>query len=269
MYQANVYNIMIGCPSDISTEEVQTAFEVIYEWNAVNSQNQNIVLLPMHWSKNSYPLMGKEGQKIINDQITDKSDVMICLFAGKVGTPTSTHESGTIEELQSHIEAQKPAMVLFKSKISLPDPDEYSRLCKFKSYISQKGLYAEFESVADLRDKLQQYISQLVNDKLSASLNIQTEVVTLNDEEKDLLKQWAHSGGLETWYIDFIGGHRMYRFGRIQVDVDNSREIAKYNIFLNKLEKLNLLEFSRISRDNKKVMQINQNAFEYIDSLTE
>lgn len=123
--------------------------------------------------------------------------------------------------------------------------------------------------MADLRDKLQQYISQLVNDKLSASLNIQTEVVTLNDEEKDLLKLWANSGGLETWYTDLIGGHRMYRFGMIQVDVDNSREIAKYNFFLNKLEKLNLLEFSRISRDNKKVMQINQNAFEYIDSLTE
>ncbi len=48
MYKANVYNIMIGCPSDISKEEVNTIFDVIHSWNADNSHSMGIVLLPTH-----------------------------------------------------------------------------------------------------------------------------------------------------------------------------------------------------------------------------
>lgn len=268
MYQANVYNIMIGCPSDITKEEVQTVFEVIHEWNADNSIKQGIVLLPMHWSQNSYPLMGNEPQKIINKQITDISDVIICLFASKVGTKTSTHESGTIEELYSHIERNKPAMVLFKKQITPTSADDITRLLSFKDYLSQKGLYAEYNDISDLHDSLQHHITKLVNDKLY-NVGITEQIsVSLNEEEIGLLKRWIGSNELRTWYIDYTGGRRLYVLGNLQIEAPDAREKAKLDSFMKKLQKMDMLDFLRNDKSGKPIFQINQNAIDYIDSLT-
>ena len=64
MYNARVYKIMFGSPSDIK-EEQKIFFEIVYRWNTVHSEKNRIMLQPIHWSKDSYPLTGKHAQKII------------------------------------------------------------------------------------------------------------------------------------------------------------------------------------------------------------
>ena len=45
-YNAKVFNIMIASPEDVACE--RSIFrDVVYEWNAVNSEARNIVLLPV------------------------------------------------------------------------------------------------------------------------------------------------------------------------------------------------------------------------------
>lgn len=270
MYKANVYNIMIGCPSDISKEEVNTIFDVIHSWNADNSHSMGIVLLPMHWSKNSYPIMGKDPQKIINEQMTDNSDIIICLFAGKLGTPTSTHESGTVEELQSHIEEGKSAMVFFKKNFCPGTPEEYNRIFNFRKTLETKGLYAEYETPADLRETLQHSITKYVNSYLSASVeSIQNNIsqIPLTQEEIELLEKWIKSNQLETYHHDFMGGKRSYVFGRLSVDAQDARTKAQMNNLLSKLEQLGFIEYARHDSHGTEIKQLTQKAFEYIDSL--
>ncbi|MFV0330884.1 MAG: hypothetical protein ACK5KL_13885 [Dysgonomonas sp.] len=71
MYDAKVINIMIGAPSDIK-EEIDIIKRIIYEWNSNNSFQRKIVLMPLHWSTDTYPSMGNRSQAIINNQMTKK-----------------------------------------------------------------------------------------------------------------------------------------------------------------------------------------------------
>ena len=115
MYQANVYRIMIGSPSDIK-EEVQTAIDVLKHWNNLHSEQNKIVLLPLHWSISSYPASGKHPQKLLDKQVVEKSDLLVCVFGAKLGTPTDTEISGTVEEINEHRKAGKDVMMFFKKE---------------------------------------------------------------------------------------------------------------------------------------------------------
>ena len=54
MFQADVYKVMIGAPSDIQ-EEINIAINAIYHWNHIHAEKQKIMLLPLHWSISAYP----------------------------------------------------------------------------------------------------------------------------------------------------------------------------------------------------------------------
>lgn len=41
MFQANVYKIMIGSPSDVESE-VKVAFDVIHKWNYINASSHKL-----------------------------------------------------------------------------------------------------------------------------------------------------------------------------------------------------------------------------------
>ena len=118
MYQANVYRIMIGSPSDIK-EEISIAREVLNNWNNLNSEKNRMVLLPIHWFISSYPAMGKHPQKLLNEQLVEKSDLMICIFGTRLGSPTDTEISGTVEEILQERSKLKVVVVIFGRKTLL------------------------------------------------------------------------------------------------------------------------------------------------------
>ena len=133
MYSANVYNIMIGAPSDIQ-DEIQIACQNIYKWNSINAEQSQLVLLPLHWSFSSHPSAGSHPQKILNKQLVERSDMMLCFFGTKVGTSTDTDISGTVEEINEHLRAGKQVMVFFRKQIdaSKLDIEQWQKLQDFK-----------------------------------------------------------------------------------------------------------------------------------------
>ncbi|BCF80493.1 hypothetical protein RQCS_00380 [Rhodococcus qingshengii] len=92
--------VMISGPSD-TTAEVDAVRAAIGRWNARHSQSEGVIFIAKHYSTDSVPLYlkGQDGQSVINDQITSKSDVVVVLFKHRLGTPTLRNEhSGTVEE---------------------------------------------------------------------------------------------------------------------------------------------------------------------------
>lgn len=118
MYIGRIYQIMIGAPSDI-TKEITTAQEVIFEWNQLYSSLHRTVLLPLHWKTHAYPSMGVHPQKNIDKQVVEKSDLLICIFGSRLGSPTDTDISGTVEEIREHIESGKGVMLFLGQRILL------------------------------------------------------------------------------------------------------------------------------------------------------
>src|SRR5262245_28955549 len=163
-YRAKVIKVMIASPSDVYAER-QTIRHVLQEWNFSHAEDKNIVLMPVGWESHSTPSMGDRPQAIINKQVLADCDLLIAVFWTRLGTPTGKAVSGTVEEIEEHVKAKKPAMIYFSSiPVALEgvDIEEYKRLQEFKAQLRERGLYAEYESAEDFREKLSRQLAQTV-----------------------------------------------------------------------------------------------------------
>lgn len=274
MYPATVYNIMIGAPSDIQ-EEIQIVQNIIYEWNHIHSFTQKIIFLPLHWSTDSHPDIGAAPQNIINSQITNKSDLLICIFGTRIGTPTSHYNSGTIEEINKHIEAGKPVMIYFKTVINTTqiDFEQLRKLNDFKKQIQGKALYGEYATVEQFRNTLNTNFQKAVNEHFIADnyilynpLRIDIPSIKLSEEEIEILKDWINSNNSISYSIRFIGGRGVYVIGNKQYNYSNVRESTKWEDFFEKLEKMDFVSRSSDNKGHPKY-KLKKVAFDYIDSL--
>jgi hypothetical protein len=77
------------------------------------------------------PEMGDSAQSIINRTVLQECDLLVGIFWTRIGTPTEEYASGTVEEIERHIDSGKPAMLYFSSAPVMPDsvdPDQYRSL---------------------------------------------------------------------------------------------------------------------------------------------
>ena len=187
-YRAEVYSIFIASPSDVETER-KIVRDTIHEWNMINSNNKGVVLLPLGWETHSVPDMSRHAQIIINEQILKKADVLVGIFWSKVGTPTKDYPSGTIEEIQEHINAGKPTMVYF-SKVALPqnfDPAQWNEVKRFKDFCKKKGLYCEYNSIDDFEKLFRNHLSIKINGYSSINNTADSDEIEFPDNVIDSL----------------------------------------------------------------------------------
>lgn len=279
MFQANVYKIMIGAPSDIK-EEVSIAMNIIHHWNNINAEKQKTVLLPLHWSISSYPVIGMHPQKVINNQVVSKSDLLICIFGAKLGTPTNDYASGSVEEIEEHLKARKPVMIFFKNSLNLSDIDfnQISRLQDFKKSISQKALYADYNDTNDFEKILSDELSLCINEKF-----IEDKIVVnglewnevedkplheeLSDYDKERLKSWTSVDNPDFFQAHFVGGSCIYGLGvSNQYEVKNGREKIEWNSFFEKLLKLKLIGIKGYDKHNHPIYQLKEAAYKYVET---
>lgn len=160
-----IYRILIASPSDV-IQERKAIPEVIHRWNAINSLNTGIIIEPVLWETHATPEMGDRPQAIINKQLVQNCDILIGAFWTRLGTNTGVAESGTVEEIQEFIRAGKPVLLYFSSIPVVPEsvePDQYRRLLEFKQKCKKDGLFFEYESIGDLREKLNHHITSNIN----------------------------------------------------------------------------------------------------------
>lgn len=119
-YIAQVIKVFIASPGDVADERT-IAREVVLEWNAVNSQERGTVLLPVLWETHAVPAMGERAQAVINDQLVRDADLLVGIFWTRIGTPTGTAVSGTVEEIEEHVRAGKSPMLYFSEAPVRPD----------------------------------------------------------------------------------------------------------------------------------------------------
>jgi hypothetical protein len=155
-FQATVYRVMIASPSDVP-EERQLLRDVIGEWTAVHSVDKRAVLLPVAWESHAAPQMGDRPQAIINRQLLKDCDLLVAFFGTRIGSPSGAAVSGTVEEIDEHIQSGKPAMIYFSRVAVRPDrldPAQYAAVEEFKKRCQDRGLYETYESHVELREKL-------------------------------------------------------------------------------------------------------------------
>ena len=256
-YYAKVFNVIIASPGDVASERTIIR-DVIYEWNAVHSKSRNIVLLPVGWESHTSPEMGGTPQEIINNQILDKCDLLVGVFWTRIGTSTCEYASGTVEEIEKHIKADKPVMLYFSSQpvvMDTVDPDQYVELSKFKKSCQSRGLYEDYDNYSDFKEKFYRHLQLKINEHLlfqidqNGSPTPQNEVVesntqfpSLSDGARILLKEVSHDNSGVIMSISYLNGDSVQTNNKDLVSSQEPREVARWKSAVNELENENLIE---------------------------
>lgn len=193
---ARALQVMIASPGDVDQKR-QSVREEIVNFNGMHSEKEKIVLLPVGWETHSYPETGADAQTILNKQIVSKCDLLVGIFGTKVGTKTENALSGTIEEINEHINAGKPAMIYFSTEL-VPrntDQDQLKKLENFKKELQLnkgefKALYKDFNSTDDFRNKFRNDLYRMV--VLSEYFN---ESKISNLSEKEIIEELKSNKG--------------------------------------------------------------------------
>lgn len=193
-YKATVYRLMIASPSDV-TNERSIIPEIINNWNIVHSLTTEAVLLPVKWETHSTPSMGDRPQSIINKQLVEQSDALVGIFWTRLGTPTGEAESGSVEEVQKFIAAGKPVLLYFSNAPVMPesvDLEQYKKLKEFKEVCFKEGLVDTYDSVEQLREKLNRHLVNVARDLQGRSEEEIGFVWTDNHDEALALYKMPH-----------------------------------------------------------------------------
>ncbi|PGB24787.1 hypothetical protein COM06_20020 [Bacillus toyonensis] len=154
-FKAEVLRVLIASPSDVQQERDEIE-RVIFEWNIRYSEELNIILLPSRWENDVVPTYGgMDAQQVINEQLVNKCDILIGVFWTKLGTPTTRHSSGTLEEISIFIEKEREVMLYFVDR-NIPrnsNLEEIQRVDSYRSEYGKKGVYAPYD-IHRIRDHL-------------------------------------------------------------------------------------------------------------------
>lgn len=243
---------MIATPGDV-TKEREIIREVIHDWNDINASNSKIILSPVGWDTHSSPELGNRPQELINSRLLKDCDLLVGVFWTRIGTPTGKARSGTVEEIEEHVAAGKPAMIYFSSQPVVPesiDLEQYAEVKSFKAKCKELGLIETFDDDSQFKEKFSKHLPVSLNNSpylqelMSASSNqltIQTEirnqdkeVIDLSVESMILLKAAASKDNGTILKIASNRGRVIQAGGETFGGKDN-REAAKWESALEEL----------------------------------
>jgi len=156
--------IAIASPSDVQKER-DAVLKVFNRWNDTNDL---AFLHSKMWESSSVPTLGDHPQHILNHSIIEKSDLLLAILWSKLGTPTPTASSGTVEEIREFIKIKGPGRVmLYFCKRDIPydtDPSDFVKLRDFKDQMRTQGLYHEFHTLEEFERDLYRHLDVKVDE---------------------------------------------------------------------------------------------------------
>lgn len=276
-YDAKVFNVMIASPGDVASER-NIIREMIYQWNAVHSRARKIVLLPAGWESHSTPEMGKPPQEIINNEILDKCDLLVGVFWTRIGTSTGKYISGSVEEIEKHIDAGKPTMLYFSdqpARLDSVDSEQYEKLKEFKDSCRSRGLCETYDDHAEFKEKFYHHLQIKVNEnKIFFSDNAESantviyqsksQIPQLSREARVLLKEATLDDHGTIIYIRTFTGTDIQTNGKNLITEQDARVVAQWESAFNELVNTKLI----VGRGHKgEIFQVTKLGYQVADMI--
>lgn len=166
---AIILDVVIASPSDV-LEERNCIELAIQSWNATNSRKEGVYLQPRRWEVDTYSTYSSSPQDAINSQIIDDADILLATFWTRVGTPSKSYASGTLEEIDRFISTNKHVGLYFCEK-SIPYKYDRSQIDKLEEYrikIEKQFYYKTYENTDELANIIKHDLTQIVHKNLQS-----------------------------------------------------------------------------------------------------
>ena len=205
----------------------------------------------MGWETNTTPSMGAHPQEIINKQLLEDADILIGVFWTRLGTSTTNYRSGTVEEIEKHINAGKLAKLYFSTapvRLDSVDGDQYEALKKFKAECQDKGLLETYSDISDFQTKFSRQLQIELNQEVYRKtigvqlLSVAPVGFTLTSNAEELLLAAASDKHGHIMHMSYIGGEGIHTGGRNFIEDRSPRTAALWKQCLQELEDNSLIE---------------------------
>jgi len=255
-YAATVYKVFIASPSDVPKER-QIVRDVLLEWNYIHSEERGKMLMPLGWETHASPAMGEGPQYIINRQVLRGCDLLVAVFWTRLGTPTGSSTSGTVEEIEEHLAAKKPAMIYFSNAPVHPDSvdqDQYRALRDFKERCRDKGFVGSYETLSEFKDTFARHLALTVSRDLASPAERHTELsrgspsprqvpsIMLSEAARELLLEAAKDKAGFILRIETMAGLEIQTNEREVVQQGDPRSEARWDGALKELRTKHMVE---------------------------
>lgn len=176
-----VFRCLIISPGDVTAAR-DTLEAVIGEWNAHVGATLGARIEAVRWETHAAPEMGDRPQAIINKQLVDTCDLGIAIFWSRVGTPTGTHDSGSVEEIERLLSRNAPVSVYF-CEADVPQStmrdDQFARLQAVRERYQSMGLLGTYTDTERLARSFQLHLTRRVaqllqRDEAAAEARVQS-----------------------------------------------------------------------------------------------
>jgi hypothetical protein len=202
----------------------------------------------------------------LNNQILRDADLLVAVFWTRIGTPTGEAVSGSVEEIERHLGAGKPAMIYFSDAPVRPDSvDEaqYKALKEFKQNIKSRGLFEVYDTPSNFAEKFRRQLASKINSdqffRPTAQAGAEMEsdeqalidhvlkeatdkIPAMSDEAKTLLVEASLDRSGHILHMRFIGGITVQTNGKQFIEDNNPRSRAAWEGALEELENLDLVK---------------------------
>lgn len=242
---------MLASPSDVAQERLIVR-DALNEWNATYSERSQLVLLPVAWETHASPSMEAPAQDVIDYQVLEGCDLLVGVFWTRLGTPTGRAPSGTVSEIEDHLQSGKPAMLYFSDTPVEPssvDQAQYRALQDFKQSCIKRGLIETFSSRDEFRGKLARQLAQTVMQRFwqspasgpAPTQDPRDHRVTLSAEAATLLVEAAKDRRGSLMRLRYMGGSRVQTNGKSWPEQSSAKDEALWWSAVDDLYSLGLI----------------------------
>lgn len=158
------YRCLLVSPSDVAAER-EAISSVVEQWNAQTGRALEARVHLVMWETHAVPDASAPAQDVLNQQIVDESDFAIAVFWSRLGTPTGSHDSGSIEEID-RLRGRGARVLVYFSRAPIPQDalkdDQFQKLQGFKADLQKSGLLGAYDALGDLREQVLLHLTSVV-----------------------------------------------------------------------------------------------------------
>lgn len=95
--------VLVSSPNGLEAER-SAVLSAISQYNRRNSDG-DIIVRGVEWQIDVAHGVAEYPQQVVNQEIVDSSDIIVVVLHDRLGTPTATESSGTVEEAKRFLSA--------------------------------------------------------------------------------------------------------------------------------------------------------------------
>jgi hypothetical protein len=179
-FSAMVRRLMVSAPGDVLDEDWDVVVNTVLRWNRMYGEGFGACVTPLRWKDHTGPSYGTHPQTSINDQLVEQADGLLALFWNRIGTPTETSESGTVEEIELAWNKGKTVGILRCTRQADPrdlEPDQMASLRTFFEGNRTRALILDYPDNHALAKHVDTFLTQMVTkDQVSAQMAATSQV---------------------------------------------------------------------------------------------